>query len=81
MPSPLWDTVLLQARKRSIKINFLGPETAGQGGCLPREGVGVEKFVPSLESMFLASKAGAWDVPEFLPGCPEPLGMFKKVCT
>ena len=40
-----------QARKKSTKINFLGPETAWWGGGLPREGVGVEKFVPSLESL------------------------------
>ena len=29
----------------------MGPESAGWGGDLPREGVGVEKFVPSLESL------------------------------
>ena len=40
-----------QARKKSTKINFLGLEIAGWGGGLPREGVGVEKFVPSLESL------------------------------
>ena len=41
----------IQARKKSTKINFLGPETARSGGGLPCEGVGVEKFVPSLESL------------------------------
>ena len=40
-----------QARKKSTKINFLGPETARWGGGLPREGVVVENFVPSLESL------------------------------
>ena len=40
-----------QARKKSTKINFLGPETARWGGGLPREGVGVENFVPALESL------------------------------
>ena len=40
-----------QARKKSTKINFLGPETPGWGGGLPREGVGVENFVPSLETL------------------------------
>ena len=43
--------VLLHARKKSTKIRFLGPETAGKGGGLPREGVVVKKFVPSLESL------------------------------
>ena len=38
-------------RKKSTKINFLGPETAGLGGP-PREGVGVEEFVPSFKSSF-----------------------------
>ena len=41
----------VQAREKSTKINFFGPETAGWGGGLPPEGVGVEKFVPSLESL------------------------------
>ena len=38
-------------KKKTTKINFLGPETAGWGGGLPREGVVVEKFVPSLERL------------------------------
>ena len=41
----------VQTRKKSTKINFFGPETAGWGGCVPPEGMGVEKFVPSLESL------------------------------
>ena len=44
------------------------------GGGLPRKGVVAEKFVPSLESL---SSLG-WDVPGILPGCPGPLGAFKK---
>ena len=48
-----------QARKKSIKIHFLGPETARWGGGLPREGVVAEKFVPSLDSLSsLVSKGG-----------------------
>ena len=66
-----------QARKKSTKINFLGPETARWGGGLPREGVVAEKFVPSLESLPWVSTGGIWDVPGFLPGCPRPLAMFK----
>ena len=41
----------IQARKKSTKINILGPETARWGGGLPSEGVAAEKFVPSLESL------------------------------
>ena len=40
-----------QARKRSTKINFLGPETAWRGGGLPCEGVVAKNFVLSLESL------------------------------
>ena len=40
-----------RARRRSTKINFLGPETTRWAGGLPRKGVVVEKFVPSLESL------------------------------
>ena len=36
--------------EKSTKINFLGPETVRYGGRLPREGVGAEKRVPSLET-------------------------------
>ena len=43
---------MFQARKKSTKINFLGPETARWGGGLPREGVVAENFVPALESLF-----------------------------
>ena len=38
----------IQAKKKSTKINFLGPETARRGGGLPCAGVVAEKFVPSL---------------------------------
>ena len=48
MPSKI---TLDQARKKSTKINFLGPETARWGGDLPREGVVARKFVLALESL------------------------------
>ena len=43
--------IWLLAREKSTKINLLGPETARWGGGLPRQGVVVENFVPSLESL------------------------------
>ena len=60
-----------QARKKSTKINFLTLGTAGWGRALPREGVVVENFVPSLEFVFLAFRREepgmswefCWDVP------------------
>ena len=55
---------------------------------LPREGVGVEKFVPSLKSLFLLGFDGgnlgkSWEI---LPGYPGPLGCSllcskKKKCS
>ena len=58
-----------------MRPNSLGPETAQSGGGLRREGVGVEKLIPSLESSCLVSKPRenrlcpgdisgiSWDVP------------------
>ena len=61
--------VHIQARKKSTKINFLGPEAARWGGGLPHEGVVAEKFVLSLELCLpWVSKRGIWDVPGILPG-------------
>ena len=49
------------------KMNFWGPETASWGGGLPREGMVVEKLVPSLESLFFPWiwKGGTWVSREF----------------
>ena len=43
--SKFWDSCKSEARKKSTKINFLGPETVRWGGGLPREGVVAEEFV------------------------------------
>ena len=41
--------------------------------------MGVEKFAPSLESLSsLGFEEGSWDVPGIWPGCPGPVGVFKK---
>ena len=65
--------------KKSTKIDFSAPETAGWDRGLPCEEVGAEKFVASLESLFFwVSRKGTWDVPGILPGCPRALGVFKK---
>ena len=38
-----------------------------------------ENFVPALESLSsLGFEERIWDVPGILPGCPGPLGVFKK---
>ena len=42
---------IIRQEKRAQRLTFFGPETAGWGWGLPHEGVGVEKFVPSLESL------------------------------
>ena len=75
-------TVVDQARKKSTKIKFLGPETARWGGGLPREGVVAENFVPALETL---SSLG---FEERNPGCPGNFtgmsrtpGGVQKVCA
>ena len=73
---------ICQARKKSTKIKFLGPETARWGGGLPREGVVAENFVPALETL---SSLG---FEERNPGCPGNFagmsrtpGGVQKVCA
>ena len=72
----------VQARKKSTKIKFLGPETARWGGGLPREGVVAENFVRALETL---SSLG---FEERNPGCPGNFagmsrtpGGVQKVCA
>ena len=68
------------ARKTSTKINFLGPETAGWGGGLPREGVVVEKFVPSLESLSsLRLEGGNLGCPKNFAGMSQTPGGVQKL--
>ena len=71
-----------QARKKSTKIKFLGPETARWGGGLPREGVVAKNSVPALETL---SSLG---FEERNPGCPgnfagmsQTPGGVQKVCA
>ena len=70
-----------QARKKT-KINFLGPETPGWGGGLPREGVVVEKFVPSLEHLSSLGLGGRnLGCPGNFAGMSRTLGGVQKVCA
>ena len=69
-------------KKKSTKINFLGPETAGWSGGLPREGVGVEKFVPSLESLSsLAFEGRNLGCPGNSAGISRIPGVVQTVCA
>ena len=71
-------TIGVQARKKSTKIYFLGPEIAGWGGGLPRERVVVEKFVLALESL---SSLGFEQMSlEFCRDIPDPWGCSKSLC-
>ena len=73
---------MLQARKKSTKINFLGPETARWGGGLPHEGVVAEKFVPSLESLsFLGFEKRNLECPGDFGGKSGTPGGLQKVCA
>ena len=72
----------IQERKKSTKINFLGPETARWGGGLPREGAVAEKFVvPSLESLSsLGFQERNLGRPGNFAGMSRTLGCVQKVC-
>ena len=71
-----------QARKNSTKITFFVPETAGWGGGLPPKGVGVEKFVPSLESLSsLGFEERNLECPRNFAGMSRTLGGVQKVCA
>ena len=71
----------VQAREKSTKNNFLGPETARRGAGLPREGVVAEKFVPFLESLpFLGFEERNLGCPGNFAGMSRTLGC-SKICA
>ena len=71
-----------QARKKSTKIKFLGPETARWGGSLPRKGVVAEKFVPSLECLSsLGFEERNLGCPGNFAGMSRTPGGVPKVCA
>ena len=71
-----------QARKKSTKIKFLGPETAWRGGGLPREGVVAKNFVLSLESLSsLGFEERNLGCPGNLAGMSRTPGGVPKVCA
>ena len=72
----------IQARKKSTKINFLGPETARWGGGLPLEGVVAENFVPALESLSsLGFEKRNLGCPGNSAGMSRTPGGVQKVCA
>ena len=71
-----------QARKKSTKINFLGPETARWGGGLPLEGVVAKNFVPAFESLSsLGSEERNLGCPGNFTGMSRTTGGVPKVCA
>ena len=69
-----------QERKKSTKINFLGPEATRWGReSSTRRGGGQKVRALPRKFVFLGfSKRGFWDVPGILPGCPGLLKVFKE---
>ena len=68
--------------KNCQRLNFLAPETAGWGGGLPRGGVVVEKFVPSLESLSCLGLEGRnLGCPGNVVGISRTPGGVQKVCA
>ena len=73
---------IIQARKKSTKIKFLGPETARWGGGLPREGVVAETFVPALETLSsLGFEERNPGYPGNFAGMSQTPGGVQKVCA
>ena len=73
---------VIQARKKSTKINFLGPETTRWGGGLPLEGVVAENFVPALESLSsLGFEERNLGCPGNFAGMSRTPGGVQKVCA
>ena len=71
-----------QAMKKSTNIDFLGPETGRWGGGLPLEGVVVEKFMPSLESLSsLGFEERNLGCPGNFAGMSRTPGGVQKVCA
>ena len=80
--SSVFEASKLSGKKKSTEIKFLGAETSGWGGGLPREGVGVEKLVPSLESLFFLDFQGEnLGCPENFGGTSRTTGGVQKACA
>ena len=73
---------MIEPKKKSTKIYFLGSEIARWGGGLPLAGVVLEEFVPSLESLSsLGFEGGNPRCPGNFAGSSRTpaMGVFKKV--
>ena len=71
-----------QARNKSTKIKFLGPETARWGGGLPREGAVAKNFVPALETLSsLGFEERNPGYPGNFAGMSRTPGSVQKVCA
>ena len=69
----------IQARKKSTKINFLGPETDRWGGVFHAKGWWPRSSCsPSKVCLPWVWKREIWDVPGISPGCPGPLGVLEN---
>ena len=74
--------VFFLARKKSTKINFLGPETARWGGGLRLEGVVAKNFAPALKSLSsLGFEERNLGCPGNFAGMSRTPGGVQKVCA
>ena len=73
---------VFQARGKSTKINLLGPETAGWGGGLPREGGGGRKVrARPRKFVFLGFQGRESGMSRtFCRDVPNPWGCSKSLC-
>ena len=80
----------IPSRNLRKRRSVWGPETGVWGGGLPPQGVGVEKFVPSLESLFSLGSVKERNLGcpgnfagmsrEFCRDVPDPWGCSKSLC-
>ena len=70
---------MLRKEKRALRLTFLvRRRPGGEGFFHPKVWGSKSSCPPSKVCLPWVSRRGIWDVPKILPGCPGPLGVFKK---
>ena len=78
-PTPKVGALALRQEKRAQRLTFWVRRPPGRVGVFHTKGWWPKtSCCPSKVCLPWASKRGIWDVPGILPGCPGPLGVFKK---
>ena len=77
--STVWPEIFTVQYQRAQRLTFWVRRPPGGVGVFRAKGGWPKTSCPPSEVCLpWVSKGGIWDVPEFLPGCPGPLAVFKK---